>query len=128
VLLCLLPNSGYAQETKKCWICLTKAEAMQAADSALYGQATVRQVHVLTTMVIVYEEEVSKRDSVIVGMKRLDHRKDALIATLDKKIQLYEKRIAKLEKKPGKVWRVVERVLYAVGGFFAGRATSPIQL
>jgi lambda repressor-like predicted transcriptional regulator len=107
---------------------LTKAEALQAADSALYGQASARQVRVLTTMVVVYEEEVTKRDTLIATMKRQALRKDALIATLDEKIQKYEKRIAKLEKKPGKVWRITERVLYAIGGFFVGRATSPIQL
>ena len=125
-LLLLTPFEAISQGTKDCWVCLTKEEAFQASDSALYGQATARQVRVLFTQVLVYEEEVSKRDKLIATMASSDKKKSELIKQLDKEVELLNKRIKKLEKRPGKLWQAVKGVIYSGAGFFVGRTTSPL--
>lgn len=51
---------SYGQTRTECWLCLTKEEALQAADSALGGQFSARSLSIMTALYATRSSEAAQ--------------------------------------------------------------------
>lgn len=60
------------QDSTKCYVCLTRSEAIAAADSALLGQSSVRRLKIAAAMFAAKAEEADElRSAIEVGQQEV---------------------------------------------------------
>ena len=108
--------------TDTCYICLTRSEAIQAADSALWGQSAARTLAITRALYV-----LQGRD--LLDLKAIGAAKDTQIATLKNSLNLSQDMNAaaakELRRNKGKVTR--KAIAWILGAFASGYILHDIR-